>query len=61
MKYLLTLLLILPFTLMAHDDPEANHAGGPCWITELSITPVYCIFTKGTRLEHPNPLPEKTE
>ncbi len=50
-------LLLLCSSAMAHDDPEANHSGGPCWIWEVPLEPVYCLFTKGTRHEHPNPVP----
>ena len=56
--YIIVALAIGIFTIhqaQAHDDPEANHDGGPCWINELPITPVYCIFTKGDRLNHPYP------
>ena len=61
--YLIVLAAIILFSLhqvQAHDD-EYDHAqtsGGPCWIWEVPIYPVYCIFTDGSKQDHPNPFVE---
>jgi len=53
--FLTVALFTLHFKVRAHEDSTANHAGGPCWIWELTVTPYYCVFTDGTRVEHPLP------
>jgi len=57
-KILILLVVLMAFTspqISAHDDPEANHSGGPCWIMELFTMPLYCLLTDGTKWEHPPP------
>ena len=58
--YLIVALAIGIFTInqaAAHDDPPAHAemTGGPCWIWELPLYPVYCVFTDGNKEDHPNP------
>jgi hypothetical protein len=50
---LLILAMLIATAAAAHEDATANHDGGPCWVWELPETPIYCIFTKGARHEHP--------
>ena len=59
-SYLILIAVFCIFTAYqanAHDDPPAHDemTGGPCWIWELPLYPVYCIFTDGNKADHPNP------
>lgn len=59
-KFLLFVLVfftvLITFGAGAHNTGRHEAAsGGPCWIWELPMTPIYCIFVHGTRWQHPYP------
>ena len=59
MKFYIIFVIAALFTLNAQAHNTGKHeaaAGGPCWIWEIPTEPVYCIFVKGTRHQHPNPV-----
>ena len=55
-KIVLLLLVLFATSATAHNTGRHEAAaGGPCWVWEVPVTPIYCIFVHGTRKDHPYP------